>query len=457
MGRLRPSKRRLIQLYAALLYNAHLRGFVDGTIFQGATKAVCVPGLNCYSCPGAAAACPLGALQNALASANHRLPYYALGLLALFGLVLGRVVCGFLCPFGLLQELLHKIPTPKIPKGRVTRRLSYLKYGILGAFVIGIPLWYLVKDVAVPGFCKYICPAGTLEGAVALLAHPANEGLFGRLGGLFGWKLALMAAILALCVFLYRAFCRFLCPLGAIYGLFCRVALLGVEVDANRCTNCGRCVAVCPVDIRRVGDHECVQCGACVKICPEGAIAWRRVGTRKKAPWKKILCAAALAAVLIGALWYCNRAPSEDMREIGSAEGMLCPDFSAELYGGGTFRVSEQRGKVTVVNFWATWCAPCCEELPQFDRLREEFGNTVSVVAVHSKLQTDDPQAFLDGKGYEISFAWDADGSAAEAVGGAAVLPQTVVLDRDGVIVYNRAGSLDYETLAGLVKPLLDN
>ena len=122
----RPSKRKLIQLYSALLYNAHLRGFIDGEIYQGKAKAVCVPGFNCYSCPGAAGACPLGSIQNALAYSGHRAGWYVLGIIMIFGLSLGRTICGWLCPLGLVQELLHKIPTPKIKKSRVTCALSYL-------------------------------------------------------------------------------------------------------------------------------------------------------------------------------------------------------------------------------------------------------------------------------------------------------------------------------------------
>ena len=193
----RPTRRRLIQLYAALLYNAHLRGFVEGEIYTGGAKFLCVPGLNCYSCPAAAGACPLGSLQNALASSRGRAPFYALGMLMLFGLAFGRVVCGFLCPFGLIQELLHKLPVPKLRKGRVTRALSYVKYALLGVLAIGIPLVYAAQRFPLPAFCKYVCPAGTLEGAVALLAHPENAGLFSMLGGLFAGKFAILIAILA--------------------------------------------------------------------------------------------------------------------------------------------------------------------------------------------------------------------------------------------------------------------
>lgn len=217
----RPSKRRLIQLYAALLYNAHLKGFIEGEIYVGKTKVLCVPGFNCYSCPGAVGSCPLGALQNALAATGKTAGFYVFGIILLYGLVFGRTICGWLCPLGLIQELLHKIPTFKIPKGRVTRALSYLKYIILAMFVIAIPIWYgLWHDMAIPGFCKYICPAGTLEGAAALIANAKNGDYYGMLGILFTRKFVIMLIIGLACVFCYRAFCRFLCPLGAIYGLF---------------------------------------------------------------------------------------------------------------------------------------------------------------------------------------------------------------------------------------------
>ena len=86
---------------------------MQGRIWQGPSKQVCVPGLNCYSCPGALGACPIGSLQSFMSGAVLRFPFYVLGLMILFGLILGRRICGWLCPFGLVQELLYKIPTPK--------------------------------------------------------------------------------------------------------------------------------------------------------------------------------------------------------------------------------------------------------------------------------------------------------------------------------------------------------
>ena len=138
--RLIPRKRRLIQLYAALLFNANLKGFFNGQIYKGPIKKICTPGLNCYSCPGASGACPLGALQNSLSASPKTVPFYLFGIIILYGLIFGRWICSFLCPFGLIQELFHKIKTPKLKKSRITRLLSYFKYVVLALFVFIIPL-----------------------------------------------------------------------------------------------------------------------------------------------------------------------------------------------------------------------------------------------------------------------------------------------------------------------------
>ena len=270
-----PTKRRLIQLYAALLTNANIKGFISGTIYTGSSKVMCVPGLNCYSCPGAIGACPLGALQNALANSGTRAPMYVLGILALFGIILGRTICGFLCPTGLLQDFAYKIRTPKLKKSKVTRLLSYLKYILLVVLVIAVPLAFVGQDRLIPAFCKFVCPAGTFGGAISLLFHPDNADLYGMLGPMFTWKFALFCAIAVACVFIYRAFCRFICPLGAIYGFFNKIALLGIKLDKEKCTDCGLCVAHCKMDIKRVGDHECINCGECISVCPTKAIRWK--------------------------------------------------------------------------------------------------------------------------------------------------------------------------------------
>ena len=266
----KPTKRRLIQVYAALLYNAQLKGFFTGKIYTGDTKKMCLPGLNCYSCPGAVGACPLGALQDSLAQSGTHAPAYIFGILILFGLLLGRLICGFLCPFGLIQELLYKIRTPKLRKNRFTRILSYFKYVLLGV-IIAIPLIY----AGIPSFCKYVCPAGTFEGAIGLLSNGNNTDFFSMLGYLFTWKFCVLVVVVVASVFIYRFFCRFICPLGAIYSLFCRISMLGVKLDKDKCIDCGLCIQGCKMDIKRVGDHECIQCGECISVCPVQAISWK--------------------------------------------------------------------------------------------------------------------------------------------------------------------------------------
>ncbi len=272
-----PTKRRLIQIFAALLYNANIKGFISGEIFDGVSKSVCVPGLNCYSCPGAIGACPLGSLQNALAASKTKYPTYVIGIILLYSIILGRTICGFLCPIGLLQELLYKIKSPKLKKNKITRVLSYFKYVLLFALVIIIPLVYALQEfnIPLPAFCKYICPAGTFEGAIFLLLNPNNDDFFVMLGSLFTWKFILLITFIVASVFVYRFFCRFFCPLGALYGLFNKLSILGIKIDKDKCTSCGACVSHCLMDVKEVGDHECIQCGACKSVCKTHAIDWK--------------------------------------------------------------------------------------------------------------------------------------------------------------------------------------
>ena len=261
-------KRFGIQAAATLLQNANFKGFFTGKIYTGAGKNVCVPGINCYSCPGAVGACPLGSLQGFLSSRPIHFPYYVLGLLIFFGAVLGRLVCGFLCPFGFLQELLHKIPFPKkIKTFRGDRVLRYLKY-ILLALTVTLPLFFALT----PFFCKYVCPAGTVAGALLAAADARIRPLLGRL---FARKLFLLILIVILSLMIYRPFCRYICPLGAFYGLFNRFSLYGEKLDADKCAACGKCANVCPMavdPIRNADSRECIRCGKCADICPTGAV-----------------------------------------------------------------------------------------------------------------------------------------------------------------------------------------
>lgn len=269
-------KRFGIQALAALLQNANLKGFFTGKIYQGPLKSVCVPGLNCYSCPGAVGACPIGSLQSFLSGLRIRIPYYIVGLLLFFGAVLGRAVCGFLCPFGFLQELLNKIPgVPKRDHFRLDRPLRRLKYAVLVLLVVVLPLLYPLT----PFFCKYLCPSGTLAG---ILLAARDSMVRAQLGGIFLWKFFVLLWVAAACLVIYRPFCKYLCPLGAIYGLFNRFALYRTHLDADKCIHCGSCAKACRmcVDPSKTPDSaECIRCGDCARACPAGAL---HMGLRRK-------------------------------------------------------------------------------------------------------------------------------------------------------------------------------
>lgn len=268
--------RRKIQLGWSVLTNGNLLGFVQGRIYTGKLKSMCLPGLNCYSCPGSLGSCPIGALQAVLGSSRFKVSFYLLGFFLVVGTLLGRLVCGFLCPFGLVQELLHKIPLPKkIKTFPGDRALRYLKYGILLAFVILLPLF--VVDAAgggVPWFCKWVCPAGTLEGGIPLvIATPALQKV---VGFLFCWKLTILAVLLLLSLLIYRPFCKYICPLGAIYAMFNKVSIYRYRVDGEKCTSCESCKKACPMQVdpvKQCNHAECIRCGVCKGVCPTSAIS----------------------------------------------------------------------------------------------------------------------------------------------------------------------------------------
>lgn len=265
--------RKLIQLASAVTFNSYAEGFVQGTIYRGNLKQACVPVLNCYSCPGAVGSCPVGSLQAVASGAAFQFSFYVAGFLALIGILAGRMACGWLCPFGLIQDLLHRIPSRKF---FLPDRVRYIKYFVLALFVLLLPA--LVRDaygLGVPYFCKWLCPAGTLEAAIPLSI--VNADIRSSLGALFNWRLAWLMFFMVLSIYAHRAFCTTLCPLGAIYSMFNRISYFSITYNHNRCNNCGSCAGSCYQRLpakKGINHPECIRCLKCVRSCPTGAMSW---------------------------------------------------------------------------------------------------------------------------------------------------------------------------------------
>ena len=266
-----PLVRKIVQIAAFGFTNPHLNNFMSGKIYTGKWKNFCSPGMNCYSCPAAGLSCPIGAMQALGSSIDFSLSFYVLGFVLAIGLFLGRFVCAFLCPFGLLQELLYKIPLRKFKLPKWSR---WVKYVMLLLFVLILPATSsLPSGAGKPDFCEYVCPVGTVEAGIPLVL--SNSTLSSALGALFWWKLFLALAILFACVFTCRFFCKVLCPLGAIYGLLNKISFYHVDVEGKKCSSCGMCGKVCPMDVNPVKNprsSECILCGRCAWECPEKAI-----------------------------------------------------------------------------------------------------------------------------------------------------------------------------------------
>ena len=347
---------------------------------------------------------------------------------------------------------------------------------------------------------------------MGLLSNKVNEGYLRMLGPLFTWKFLLMVSILVACVFMFRFFCRFLCPLGALYGLFNKISLVGVKVDHAGCTDCGLCIGKCEMDVRHVGDTECISCGECINACPTKAISWKgsklflapnaidgaesnvsstentqKISRRNRAV--KIVVGFLMAAALCGALVYYNfidgrenesPAPPVDSTDVtvgnetadpdqpqkppvGTAVGNTCPAISLDIVGSGEkFDIQESAaGRVVVLNFWFTTCGPCLEELPYFYRVATDYADQVSVVAVHIEQPNVNVTDFIsNASGHPewndgtMLIGWDTD-KYCQRLFQIQACPITVVINADGVITDKFIGGLKHSELVAAVDKAL--
>ena len=291
MGNLKKHNRirRAVQAITGIAQNGHFSGFLTGTIYEGGLKKFCVPGMNCYSCPGALGACPIGAMQAVLSSRHPRFPFYVVGYLALIGVLVGRFICGWLCIFGFIQELLYMIPVKKITvPEKADKILRKLKYVFLAVFVVLLPV--MLRDefgISFPYFCKWVCPVGMLEGGIPLLI--LNKAMRPAAHFLYAWKLMILIVLVLASMFINRPFCKYMCPLGAFYGLFHKFSFMKLNCDKVTCIECGACAKICKMQVdptKTPNSAECIRCGECVNVCPVSALKFSFLNKEKDADFK---------------------------------------------------------------------------------------------------------------------------------------------------------------------------
>lgn len=161
-----------------------------------------------------------------------------------------------------------------------------------------------------------------------------------------------------------------------------------------------------------------------------------------------LLASAALVGLVTAA---CESTPAPPV-------GEPAPDFELPDLDGSPHRLSEWRGRVVVLNFWATWCVPCLAEMPEFVRMQDELRDQgVQFVGVsHDEGGLDDIRPFAERLEINYPLLPDPEMDISAQFGGVQVLPTTFVLDREGAIRASAYGALDRAELLDLLDGLID-
>jgi thiol-disulfide isomerase/thioredoxin/NAD-dependent dihydropyrimidine dehydrogenase PreA subunit len=302
-----------------------------------------------------------------------------------------------------------------------------------------------------------------------------------------------------------------------LYGIFNKFAILGIKLEKPKCIDCGKCINKCKMDISQVGDHECINCGECLEVCPTNAITWRgskiflppneideekkkgapldecekaaiiekREKVKKRNLVVKITAAVLSVALLGSALVYYNFI-YEDAHTlhvdadgdgtcdecdslIGNVVGAVCYGYDVKLFDengltGETFNPAKNQGKITVINFWGTWCSGCLKELPYFDQIATEYKDEVTVLAIHTDMLFNDAkfsaaQYVLENyPDSDMIFGKDELMTEVNAdeyytmLGGSGAYPITLILDGEGIIIAKFMHEVTYDELKSVIE-----
>jgi polyferredoxin len=257
------SPRRWVQTGTLLAANAYYLSFL---------RFIPCSFLNCSNCPLSTFSCPLiliqrGAVIMSMGLFGGAMLWKLLGsviaataILMLFGAALGTWTCGWLCPFGFFQDLLHKIPVKKF---HLPHFMGWFRLPIFLGVVVAAP--YLTRKLF---FCD-LCPEGAI---VRFTQQAAGIPLFlkGPEGMLAIASIAILVLTITLAIFIYRPFCTVLCPIGGVYGLFNKFSGLFIKVDKDSCKSCNLCTKKCPqgLDPYETPNHNvCNRCLDCTDSC----------------------------------------------------------------------------------------------------------------------------------------------------------------------------------------------
>lgn len=127
-------------------------------------------------------------------------------------------------------------------------------------------------------------------------------------------------------------------------------------------------------------------------------------------------------------------------------EGVAAPDFTGELMDGTSITLSELQGKPVIINFWATWCGPCVKEMPAFERLKDDFGDKIGIIAVNCGDDAETVKDFVGENGYTFPVVLDEEYSISMLYPTNSI-PYTVVLDAEGKVTHISTGALDADTM----------
>lgn len=275
-------KRRITQFVSLILLNSRFAetGFSTGWL--------CIPVLNCGACAVSWLGCPIGLMSDKIAF--HAFPLLVLGIVFGIAVLAGRFLCGWVCPMGLLQDLLYKIPMLKI---RLPSFLRYLKYVFLLLAVVAVA-YFIGKEPPFAGldnsepaetpakyllfFCRY-CPTAALEVALPDMIRfsdylPNAERIL---------RFSVLAIVIVLAVMNHRSFCKIMCPIGAMVALGNKISLFSLRFNRDKCIDCLKCSRECCMDVnvhdrgkdgKTVSRHgECIECLKCQEVCPTAAIS----------------------------------------------------------------------------------------------------------------------------------------------------------------------------------------